>query len=205
MAKFVKLNVSNKALDDLFADLPDVTKRATVNTVNKVTRKANKNIKEFVTDIYNIPKRSIKLGGIVSIKRADARKNLATATIFIRRVGRGLFKYAARRTESGVTVKIKNTRKRVKGGFVSSWYKGGIQQPQFVFRKGRGENAGTITRISKKGTPYKADKREALSGPMIADLYTSRNARKVLDKTIEKEFQPTLDEEFNRQVDRKRR
>lgn len=198
----MRLNVSNREMERLFADLPVATKRATANTLNKVIRKANRNLKKYVTGNYNVPARSLKLGGLISIKRADARRNIGKATIIIRKVGRGLFKFSPKQDIGGyVSVKIKKTRKTVRGSFISVWRKG--QSAQFVFR--RDKSAGLVTRRSKAGKTYQAQRRRSLFGPKIADLYTSRAAGRVLDKTIEDNFQTMLDAEFNRQVERKRR
>ncbi len=203
MAGFVKIEISDSEIDRMFADLPAVAKRATANTLNKVIRIVNKNVRKFITDNYNIPKKAIKIaGGLVSFKRADARRDIGTATIFIRKVGRGLFKYGAIESGNRVLVTVKKTPKRVRGAFVSIWRKG--ETNKFVFRKAIGKNAGTITRRTKTGKSYQAAKREVLFGPKIADLYVSRRAGGIVDKTIDKEYQVLLDKEFNRQFERRR-
>ena len=115
MSQFIKVEITDKQINALFADLPAATKRATANTLNKVVRIVNKNIRQFVLDSYNIPKKSIKIaGGLVSFKRADARKSRGTATIFIKKEGRGLFKYGAVQGETGVTVTIKTAPKQAR-------------------------------------------------------------------------------------------
>ncbi len=214
MAKFVKLNVQHRELNRMFDDLPDITKKAVANTLNKVTRKANKSLKEYVTSEYNIPKKSIsmKSGGLVSIKRADARHGALVATIFIKRVGRGLFKFDAVQVGSDVRVKIKKSPKIIKNAFLSVWRQG--QKKKWVTvrdeslgiaaRPRKGNTRGTLSFLTQGGF-YKATKRRGLFGPMIADLYTSRRAQGVIDKVFIEEFQPLLDEEFNRQVEKKRR
>jgi hypothetical protein len=189
----------------MFSDLPKVMKTATAQTVDIVARKVNKNLKNHVALKYNVPKSSMRLGKLISIKRANVRANIGRASIFIKRVGRGLIKYDPIRGPTVVSVLIKKSRKRIKGAFISSWEKGGIQQQQFVFAKGRDKHAGKITRRTKKGAPYIADKREVLYGPPIADLYTNASAGGVIMDTIDKDFQPTLDVQFNKQFEKKGR
>lgn len=201
MGEFVKLEISDREINALFADLPAVAKKATANTLNKVVRIVNKNIRKFITDNYNIPKKSIKIkGGLVSFKRADARKDRGKATIFIKKVGRGLFKYGATGDDKGVKVTIKNTSKFLKSAFIAPWRSGGTQR--YVFRSDK--SFGRVARRTKSGKTYQAEKRRVLFGPKIADLYVSQRAGRVLDDTIDKEFQPLLAEEFNRQFEKRR-
>ena len=202
MSGFFKLTYDVKKLEGEFKAMTTSLQRANVNTLNVVGRMANKAIARHIKSNYNIKQRSLKIGKLVTLKKADVRKGISTFTIFIRRQGRGLFKYGARQTKSGVTVLVRKTRKPVKGGFISVWRKG--QSNRFVFRKGRGKNAGTITRRTKTGKTYTAPKREALHGPMVADLYKSRRARRVLDEVIEKNYQKVLNEKFNDQFEKNR-
>jgi hypothetical protein len=201
MSQFLKLEITDQQINALFADLPNVAKKATANTLNKVVRIVNKNVRKFITDNYNIPKKSIKIaGGLVSFKRADARKNRGTATIFIKKEGRGLFKYGAVQGETGVTVTIKTAPKVLRSAFIAPWRKGSNQK--FVFRSD--ESFGMVARRTKSGKTYQSQKRKVLHGPKIADLYVSQRAGRVLDDTIGKEYQPLLDEEFNRQFEKRR-
>lgn len=201
MSKFYKISVDANQLYKTFSDLPEVTKKATANTVNIVARKANKNLKAHITETYNVPKSAMKFGKLVSLKRANARTNLGKATIFIKVKGRGLMKYGAKQIGPGVSVRIKKTTKTIKHAFISPIKKGG-PYAKFVFIKSRGDKAGKIMRRSKAGTPYEAAKREVMYGPPIADLYTNRGADKILMKTIDDEFQTTLDEQFNKQFEK---
>ena len=214
MSQFLKVEITDQQINTLFADLPAATKRATANTLNKVVRLVNKNIRRFITDNYNIPKKSIKIaGGLVSFKRANARKNRGTATIFIRKVGRGMFKYGAVQGKTGTTVTIKKTPKFIRTAFISTWRRGDGQKRVFVTDKRLGKVTRIPSGIARSAFSsgisaqnfYMATKRRSLFGPKIADLYVSQRAGRVLEDTIDKEYQPLLDEEFNRQFEKRKR
>lgn len=194
------MEVNKEQLDRIFADLPTVLKKATAQTVDIVARKVNKNLKAHVAEKYNVPKSSMKMGKLISIKRSNVRANVGRASIFIKRVGRGLIKYGARQIKPGITVKIKKATKTIKGGFIAPLKKG--QAAEFAFAKAKGKKAGHIVRHTKKGKPYMAEKREVLYGPPIADLYTNNSAEGVIMKTIDNDFQPTLDVQFNKQFEK---
>ncbi len=202
MAEFLKIEINQRELDRMFADLPKKTKAATANTLNMVARKVNKNLKDEINKTYNVPKSAMKFGKLVSIKRANARDNIGKAIIFIKRQGRGLLKYDAVQTKTGLTVNVKRSSKQIPHGFIAPIKKGSGEK--FAFIKATGKLAGTISRVTKKGTTYKAAKRAILWGPQIAQLYTNLRASKVIEKTIEKEFQPELDKQFNRQFEKGR-
>ena len=214
MARFLKLNVDMRELEREFDDLSVAAQKGSVNALNVVGRLANKEIKKFIKSNYNIKNKSIIRR--VSIKRADARKSRPVFTIVIKKVGRGLGLYSPiQRGSKGkgkglVSVKVGKSRKTLRhGAFVSTWAAGRVTGTSFmkgptVFRKAIGKNAGTITRRTKKGTSYTAAKREMLFGPNVADLYSSMKARKVLDRTIEDNYQKVLDEKFNDQFERRR-
>ena len=200
MSDFFKITIDPNEISRLFSDLPQVTKKATANTLNIVARKVNKNLKFHVTDKYNIPKRSMRIGGLISIKRANARTNIGNAIIFIRRQGRGLIKYGAKQIGPGISVKVKKATRVVKGGFIAPLRKRGSDE--FAFIKATGKKAGRVMRRTEKGTLYEADKREIMYGPPIADLYTNKSAEGVILKTIDQEFQDTLDTQFNKQFEK---
>ena len=196
MAEFFKLNIDARELDREFDSLPLVTQKAVVNTLNKVGRLGNKAIAKFIKDNYNIKSRSLKIGKLVTLKRADVRRSISTFTIFIRKQGRGLFKYGAKQVKGGVRVVIKKTPKTIRTAFISTWKSGDAHKRVFV----RDKSLGTYS----KGGGKPRTKRRALFGPMIADLYVSIRAGRVLDETVEKNFQPILDEEFNKQFEKRR-
>ena len=201
--EFVRLDFDVKSVQRTIDELPRITKRVTAGTLNKVGRKANTAAKKFITSNYNIKARSLKLGNLVSLRTADARKPNPAFTIFIRKRARGLFKYGAKQLKTGVSVRVTKARKKISSAFISSWRKGGIQQQQFVFL--RDKALGTVTRISKSGRPYKATKRRSLLGPSVAQLYNSRKVRVVINKTIVENYQPVFDADFKKQLDRKRK
>jgi hypothetical protein len=194
------LKAKVEGLNELFADLPKVTKAATANTLNIVARKVNKELKIDIKKRYNIPAKAMKFGDLVSIKRADARSDIGKAIIFVKKEGRGLIKYGAKQIAAGLSVVVKTSAKTVRGGFIAPLKKGGVDK--FAFAKARGKKAGTVTRRTKKGTPYKAAKREILYGPSVADVYTNQAAEKIILSTIDKAFQKTLDEQFNKQFEK---
>jgi hypothetical protein len=202
MAKPIfKLEIDSIELDRLFRDLPKVTKRATANTVNFVARKVNANIKKDIEGKFNIPKSEMKLGDLVWIKRANANRNIGTASIFIKKKGRGLEKYGALQVKSGLVVAVRNKAEKIKSAFLAPWQKGSGDIKAMA--KGKGRRAGKITRITKAGTVYQADKRQQEWGPQIATLYINKTARIILIRTIDKEFQLELDKQFNRQFEKK--
>ena len=197
MADFFKMNVNMVELEREFDILPLVTQKAVVNTTNKVGRLANKNIATFIKSNYNIKARALKIGKLITLKRADVRKGISTFTIIIRQQGRGLFKYGAKQVKGGVRVMVKKSAKTVRGAFISTWRSGDPHQRVFV----RDRKMGTYS----KGGGSPRPKRRALFGPMIMDLYTSIRAWKILDETVEKNYQPMLDVEFERQVEKVKR
>ncbi len=199
----MKLKIDPNEISKLFADMPKMTKRATANALNFTARKANKNLKKHISERYNIPKSAMKFGKLVSIRRANAQRNIGTATIFILKQGRGLWKFGAKQVGPGVSVRIKKTTKIIKGAFISPLRKGASEQ--FVFIKATGDKAGKVKRRTKKGTSYDADKREIMYGPQVAQLYTNKSAEKVLLKTIEDEFQKELTRQFNEQFEKRSR
>jgi hypothetical protein len=198
MADFFKIKID---ADAAFRDLPKVTKAATANALNFTARKVAANLKKSVSSNYNIPKSALTLGKLISIKRANAQANVGRATIFVRKQGRGLYKYGAKQVAAGVSVVVKRAARLVRGAHISPVHKGSSEK--FVFAKARGEKAGKIVRRSKKGTPYLADKRQVLYGASIAQLYTNRNAEKIILETIDAEFQMELTRQFNAQFEKK--
>ena len=202
--KFVGLSFDIRQIESNFADMSDAFRKATAQTLNKVGTKANRNIARNIKDTYNIPARALKIGRLVKLKRADARKKFGGVfTIRIRKQGRGLMKYSPQSSKVGVSVKVKKSRKTLNRAFITSWRKGGVQGAQFVFRTNK--RASKITRYSKKGTPYKAYPRKALFGPSVAGLYRRRKSRRILVETINEEYQKELDKQFNQQFEKKRR
>jgi hypothetical protein len=202
-AEFVKLNFDLKSVQKNIDDLPGITRRATATTLNKVGRKANTAARKFITSNYGIKSRSLKLGNLVNLHRADARKPNPTFSIFIRKQARGLMKYGAKRLTQGVSVRVTKTRKKISRAFMSSWRKGGIQQEQFVFI--RDEKLGTVTRISRSGRKYKATKRKSLHGPSVAWLYGSRKVRAIINKTVVENYQPMFDADFKKRFDKRKK
>jgi hypothetical protein len=189
-----EMNVTG--IDGMFNDLPEVTQKAVANTINFTARAVNKELKKSVSSRYNIKKTSLQLtGGLISIKRANARASLGVAIIFIKRESRGLIKYGAKQLKKGLSVRVKKKRSKIKGGFNAPLFAG--SKEEFSFAKGRGKHAGKVLRKTKNGF-YEADKREILYGPPISDLYTNDHAGKVIVETIDREFQPELDKQFNR-------
>lgn len=198
--QFFKLEIDQGSLGRLFSDLPIVTKKATANALNVIVRKVNKNIRNHISNTYTVPKSATKFGDLVSIKRANANKNIGVATIFIKKRGRDLSEYGAKQTSAGLSVKVKAKTEIIKGAFIAPMWKRGADK--VAMSKGKGRRAGTITRITKKGKPYKAAKRQVEWGPQIATLYGNAGARAVLNRTIDEEFQKELTEQFNKQFEK---
>ena len=199
----MRLDFDVRSVQRNIDELPRIARKVTASTLNKVGRKANTAARKFITSNYNIKSRSLKLGNLVSFRRADARKPNPTFTIFIRKRARGLFKYGAKQLKSGVSVRVTKTRKRISKAFISSWRGGGIQQQQFVFLHDKA--LGTVTRISRSGRPYKATKRRSLVGPSVAQLYNSRKVRVVINKAIVENYQPVFDADFKKRLEKRKK
>jgi hypothetical protein len=197
-----KMKVDKNELNRLFADLPVMTQKATAEAVNKTTRKVNKNLKTHVFMTYNIPKSAMKIGDLISITRANARSGVSHAILRIKRKARGLMKFNASQTAAGVVAIIRRGRPSFyKGGFIAPWQKG--KPSDWAMTKGTGKHAGKITRVTKTGKTYEADKRMVLYGAPIANLFTNEKAETVIMKTIDDDFQDLLDVEFNKLFEKK--
>lgn len=215
MSKFVQIDTNLDSVQKDVEKWPKDAKKAAANTLNKVVRKGNKAIKDHIKKNYNFK----KVGSItrrVSIGKADARESSIVSRIYIKEVGRGLGLYSPiQRKRKGkrkgpVSVKVKSTRKTLRhGAFVSTWSGDNVAGNSFmkgatVFRKGTGRHAGTVTRISKSGKAYTADKREMRFGPNVAQLYRSRRARKILNDTVAEFYPKMFDEDFGKRLAKKK-
>jgi|APSaa5957512622_1039677.scaffolds.fasta_scaffold39542_2 hypothetical protein len=214
---FVSIETNLNTVQKNIERWPRDARKAAAITLNKVVRKGNKAAKTHIKKNFNFK----KVGSItrrVSIKRADARGgDSIVATIFIKKVGRGLGLYSAgQRGSKGkrkgrVSVRVKGTRKTLRqGAFISTWSGEIVDGNSFmkgstVFRKATGSKAGTITRISRSGRPYKADKREMLFGPDVAQLYGSRKVRVLINKTVVENYQPVFDADFKKRLDKRKK
>lgn len=201
--EFYKMDTTQ--IDNLFSDLPLVTKKATAKAVDKVARLVNRELKAHVARTYNIPKGDMSLkGGLIRIQRANVKTNKGRAVIFIIEKGRTLMEYGAVQIGAGLKVAVTKTAKVIKGGWIGPLRKNGPKD-QLAFVKATGRDAGIITRRTKKGKPYPHAKREILYGPSIADVYTNEKAEVVIVRTIDAKFQEILDKEFNLQFEKKGR
>ncbi len=197
--KIFSLDVDLKSLESQFLDLNIALKRAVVNTTNKVGRKANREIAKDIKANFNIKQKSLRLGKTVRLRRADARKDDPVFRIVIFKKGRGLFLFGAKKGRRGVSVLVKKSRKTVKGSFFIT---SKSRNKTFVAR--RAKSGGTVERTSRSGRRYKAPRSKFLFGPSIASLYASRRSRKVLEKVINEGYQKELDDQFNRQFEKRR-
>jgi len=202
--KVFSLKVDVNDLTDMFQDMNKALKTAVVNTLNTVGRTINKEIALDIKKKYNIKARSLKLGKIVRLKRADGRKDIPVFTISILKKGRGLALYSpkpsttGRPTGAGVSVKIRRGRKTVKKSFIIRSKKG----MSFVARKSK--KGGFVERVSRTGKRYKAAKSEFLYGPSIASLYRRRAAFRLISKVIKRDYKDKLNVNFNNQFEKKR-
>jgi hypothetical protein len=214
MAEFVKLNFDVRSVQKTIDDLPKIAGRVTAGTLNKVGRKANTAARKFITSNYNIKARSMKLGKLVTLRRADARKPNPTFTIFIRKQARGLMKYGAKQLKTGVSVRVGNSRKKITGAFIAPWRSGETEKYVFV----RDKRLGTVTRIRRgatrdalsaafftTGSFFKDTKRRSLFGPRISDIYNSRKVRVIMNKTIVENYQPVFDADFKKRLDKRKK
>lgn len=192
------LRVDVNDLTDMFQDMNKSLKTAVVLTLNTVGRAINKEIAADIKKKYNIKARSLRIGKLVSLRRADSRKTVPTFTISILKKGRGLALYSARRGKAGVSVRIRKGSKTVKGSFFIKAKNGRV----FVARKDK--KRFFILRKSKTGRSYVARGSEFLYGPSIASLYRRRAAFRLISKVIKRDYKDKLDENFNKQFERRR-
>ena len=196
--KVFDLKIRADELTEVFADMNIALKRSVVNSLNTTGRKANREIAIDIKTNYNIKARSLKLGNTVKLIRADGRKAVPIFTIRIIRKPRGLFLYSAKKGKGGVSVRIKKTRKVVKGSYFVNSRRFG---KTFVAKRHR--KGGKIDRISASGKRYKAHRSEWPVGPSIAQLYSRRKSRRIL-KGVLKGYKAELDSQFNKQFERRR-
>ncbi len=198
-----KLEVDWRDADRAFTDLPKITKKATANTLNVIVRSVNKNIRAHITATYNVPKAATRFGDLVSIRKANANRNIGTAIIYIKRRGRDLLEYGAVQVAEGLKVRVKTSTELIKGAFIAPLWKRGSDKAAMI--KGKGRHAGNITRYTKSGKPYKAAKRQVAWGPQISTLYVTKAATAIMLKTIDDEYQIELDRQFKEQFEKKGR
>ncbi len=196
--KVFNLTVDVNDLEGAFADMNDALKTAVVNSLNTVGRTVNKEIAKDIKDKYNIKARTLRLGRLVSLRRADKRKAIPFFTISILKKGRGLALFSAKRGQAGVSIIVKKSRKTVRGSFFIRSKQGKM----FVARKDK--KRFFILRKSKTGRSYVARGSEFLHGPSIASLYRRRAAFRLIDKVINRDYQKKLNENFNKQFEKKR-
>ncbi len=195
--KAFSLRVDVNDLTDMYRDMNKSLKAAVVNTLNTIGRTVNKEIGKDIKANYNIKAKSLKIGKVVRLIRADKRKDIPFFTISVLKKGRGLALYSPKKGKAGVSVLIKKTRKTLKGSFLIK--KGGRE---FVARKGKQRRF--ILRTSKTGRKYVARKSDFLYGPSIAALYRRRAAFRLISKVIKRDYQDKLDENFNKQFEKRR-
>ena len=198
MTKVFNLKIDKAELEKEFRDMNTALQKATVGSLNIVGRKTNKEIATDIKQNYNIKAKALKIGKTVRLIRADARRQIPFFTIWILKKSRGLSSYSPKQTKTGISVKIKKTRKTIKGSYFIILRK---NKQKLVARKDK--KGGTIERISRTGKRYKAPRSEFLFGPSIASLYTRRKSLKIVNRTIRKEYKKTLDVQFNQQFERR--
>lgn len=192
MSDSISLSIDKREFNAMFEDLAPSARTASAGALNNVGRKANTAIEKFIIQNYKIKRPSIKK--LAKIIRAHAKTGPGGGIFKIRilKKGRGLFKYGARQVATGVQYIVRAQTKTVKGGFISTWRKGGSNKFVFVTKK----KFGTVKRISKAGTSYTAIKRKALFGPSIAGLYTSKRAVKIFRDMFDKLYEMELNKQF---------
>lgn len=200
MGNVFNIKIDVQKLEAEFRDMNNALKKATVNSLNTVGRKINKEMALDIKQHFNIKARSLKLGKIVRLIRADARKQIPFFTISILKKARGLALYSPRRTKAGIEVEVKKGRRKIvkSSFFITSRKKG----KKFVARKGKEGRA--VERISRTGKRYKAARSEFLLGPSIAQLYRRRKSLRLIDMVIDRDYKKTLDENFNKQFEKRR-
>ena len=196
--KVFNLNINEKDLHVVFADMNIALKRATVNTLNKIGRQSNKEIAVDIKKNYNIKAKTLKIGKTVRLRRADARAGSPVFTISILKRARGLFLYSGRKGKAGASVKVKRTRKTIRRSFLVRSRRG----MQFVAIKD--PKGGRVERVSTSGTRYMAARSKFLIGPSLAQLYRRRKSRDIILQVIRTKYKKELDVQFNNQFEKRR-
>ena len=196
--KVFNVHVDSKELGVVFDDLNIALKRATVNSLNKLGREANREIATDIKKTYNIKAATLKIGKTVKLLRADSRKSNPVFTIRIKKRARGLFLYGASKRKKGVSVKVKRTRKIVRKAFLVR----SRQNKIFVARKDK--KGGKVQRVSTSGTRYMAPRSEFLIGPSLAQLYRRRKVRGIIVRLINVKYKKELSVQFNNQFEKRR-
>jgi hypothetical protein len=190
MVDFIRFDLSEYR--NSFADYDVMTQRAMTNALNVVGRRAVTAIKKWITENYNIKKASISR--LVKVFSADRRDQIPTFIARIRREGRGLMKYSAQQTATGVTFVVKKSSKSLRGAFISTWRRDDSQKWVFLRKKKKG--------FYVTNTGAKRTKRVSVFSLKIADAFTSRAAVDVAVKLLKTdfpiEFQKKLDDQFDK-------
>lgn len=192
---FFSITYEISEINGVFSDVSGSYKKAVANSVNKVGRQANREISKHIKSNYSIPAKELRIGHLVRFTRSDVRRDFFQFVITVIQSARDLIKYNAKQMSTGVRVKVSKKQKTIKGAFISTWRKGG-------------NNSYVFLRDPKKGYYFsgnvKREKRRVLFGPSIADLYRSIIASRLVRKVIDDNFQKVLDEEFNKQFEKRK-
>ena len=185
-----------REINGVFDDMSNAYKSATVNTLNKVGRLANREAANHIKKNYNIKAGDLKIGNneIVRLRRANKRKGVLGFIIYVVQRRRGLIQYGAKQTKKGIKVKIKKRAVLIKGAFISTWRSG--ESNKFAFRR-------NPKKFYQKKKSLRM-KRRVLYGLSIANLYGSRKVLSVIEETVNSKSQRVLDEEFNKQFEKKK-
>lgn len=194
---FFSLEFNIREINRVFDDTSNAYKTSAVNALNKVGRLANREAANHIKKNYNIRASDLKIGSneTVRLYRADKRKSVISFKIHVIQKRRGLIQYGAKQTKKGLKVKVKTRSHLIRGAFISTWRRG--ENNTFAF-----------LRDPKKGTYQRGKsvriKRRALFGASIANIYGSRRVSAIIRSVINSKFQGVLDEEFNKQFEKKR-
>jgi hypothetical protein len=200
----------NKINTDVFPLLNKALKRAIFNSTNVIGRKANKTVSQDMKKEYNIPPRVTKIGKNIILSTASPKD--PNFKIRVKSAPRGVFKFPHRQTAAGLEVEIRRGKRQlIKGAFIAPLRKGqtgALRLGTFkrrdekgnIFAYVRSKSKGRITRYTRKGTPYSAERRKVIFGFDIRDVYGSKFGIGKVRKVVENDYQKTLDEKFIKQV-----
>jgi hypothetical protein len=200
-SKVFNLHIDRNKVSKVFADMNTALQIATINSLNKIGRAANRSIATDIKTNYNITSKTLKIGRTVKLITASKFLNRPVFTISILKKPRGLFVYSPLKTKEGISVKVSKNRKTIRRSYILIAKKRGGKK--FVARKDEG--GGTVQRTSRSGKSYKAPKSKFLFGPSLAQLYSRKRIRVLINKEINEKYEAELASQFNKQFEKRKK
>ena len=177
-----------------YEDLPKDITSGIVRAINRSAVTALNAVVKNISSNYNITSGNLKK--LIRITKADRFK--LSAILRFRQKSLGLIMFGARRTEKGVSVKIKRSggrqiRRAPSGGsFIATMPSGH-----------RGVFVRTGVKSVMRSGRYKGKKREKIGelfGPSAADIFKSHRSYDIAEKAFRKAFQKNIESELRYRI-----